>query len=145
MKRIFKFNDTKEIELSNSVGWTMEYREQFGHDIVPDLLPIISAIVSLLKELDPSDLKESFKSIDNDTVQDALIQLTGLQFVDFLNVLWAMAKDADEQTPNPKRWIKQFDEGFYLDLIAPQVFNFIVEGFVSTKNLQSLLPGDKEK
>lgn len=146
MKKIFKFNDKTEIELSNSVGWTMEYRDQFGHDILPDLLPILSAIITLIKEVtDATDLKEAVKTINTETIQDALIQLVGLQFVDLINMLWAMAKDADEKTPLPNRWVKQFDDGFYLDRIAPEVFTFILEGFFSTKNLPSLLPTETQK
>lgn len=146
MKKIFKFNDKTEVELSNSVGWTMEYRDQFGHDILPDLLPILSALITLIKEVkDTADLKDAIKTIDNDTIQEAMIQLVGLQFVDFINMLWAMAKDADDKTPLPKRWVKQFDEGFFLDKIAPEVFTFILEGFISSKNLPGLPLAGTEK
>lgn len=140
MKRTFKFNDKTEIELSNAVGWTMEYREQFGHDIVPDLLPVLSAVLSIVKEIGvETDVKEVMRKVDGEVIQNALINLAGLQFVDFINLIWAMAKDADETIPTPKKWVKQFDDGFFLDKLAPEIFNFIMEGFVSTKNLSSLL------
>ena len=95
MIKTVKINDNCEIELSNNIGWALEYREQFGHDIVPDLLPVVSAVVSFLGE---ADLKKfDIKKIDKDILQDALINLAGLQFVDFLNLVWAMAKTADEK------------------------------------------------
>lgn len=138
MIKTIKVNDKCKIELSNNIGWAMEYREQFGHDIIPDLMPAISAIISLLGE---ADLKHfDIKKIDKDVIQDALINLAGLQMVDFLNLCWAMAKTADEKTPTPKKWIKQFEDGFYLDVVAPEVFKLLFEGLVSTKNLQSLSP-----
>ena len=136
MIRSVKFNDNVEIELSNSIGWALEYREQFGHDIIPDLLPAVSAIISLLGEMDIK--KFDITKVDKTVLQDALINLAGLQFVDFINLIWAMAKTADENTPTPKKWVKQFDDGFYLDRIAPDVFNLLVEGLISSKNLQSL-------
>lgn len=135
MIKAIKFNDNCEIELSNNIGWAMEYREQFGHDIIPDLLPAVSAIISLFGELNG---KFDIKKIDKDVLQEALINLAGLQFVDFINLCWAMAKTADEKTPTPKKWIKQFDDGFYLDKVFPEVFGLIMNGLVSTKNLQSL-------
>ena len=146
MVKSVKVNDNQEIELSNNVGWAYEYREQFGHDIVPDLLPILSAIISLLGDADLSklDIKKISKIIKMDTVQDALIQLTGLQFVDFLNLVWALNKTADEKIPLPKKWVKQFDS-FELDIVAPEVFNLLVEGLFSRKNLNRLKLAEAEE
>ena len=136
MIKEIKFNENVKLELSNNIGWAMEYREQFGHDILPDLLPAVSAIVSLLGELDGKNL--DFRKIDKDVLQDALINLAGLQFTDFINLCWAMAKTADDKTPMPRKWLKQFDDGFFMDTIAPEVFNLLLEGLVSSKNLKSL-------
>lgn len=136
MIKSIKFNDNCEVELSNNIGWAMEYREQFGHDIIPDLLPVVSAIISILGETEQKHF--DIRKIDKDVLQDALINLAGLQFVDFINLCWAMAKTADEKTPVPKKWIKQFDDGFFVDRVAPDVFGLLVEGLVSSKNLPSL-------
>ena len=136
MVKTIKVNDNCEIEMSNNIGWALEYREQFGHDIIPDILPVVSAILSIMGE---QDLKKfDIKKIDSGVLQNALINLAGLQFVDFINLCWAMAKTANDKIPTPKKWLMQFDDGFYLDKIAPEVFNLLVEGLVSTKNLQSL-------
>lgn len=138
MIKTIKINDNTELTLSNNIGWAMEYREQFGHDIVPDLLPVVSAVISLLDEI-PQDKKGKIdlKHVNKDVLQDALINLAGLQFVDFINLVWALAKNADDKIPEPKKWVKQFDT-FPLDIIAPEVFKLIVEGFVSSKNLPRL-------
>lgn len=136
MIKSVKVNENTELLLSNNIGWAMEYRDQFGHDIVPDLLPVVSAIASFIGE---ANLKKfDIKKIDRDVIQDALINLAGVQFVDFLNLVWAMNKTADEKTPLPKKWVSQFDDGFYLDIVAPEVFNMLLSGLVSSKNLQSL-------
>jgi hypothetical protein len=34
VERIIKIAD-KEVRLNNNVAWTMEYRDQFGKDILP--------------------------------------------------------------------------------------------------------------
>ena len=73
------------------------------------------------------------KVADGDALINAAIHLGGLEFVDFINITWALAKCADEDIPEPKTWIKQFDS-FYIDDIAPAVFSLIYKGVVSSKN-----------
>ena len=61
-----------------------------------------------------------------------------VEFVDVvINVTWAMAKAADESIEPPKKWVRQFDE-FPLDVVGPAVFDMIIKGFVSSKNLKRL-------
>ena len=117
MIKTIKIDENTELTLSNNIGWAMEYREQFGHDIIPDILPAVSAIIDLLGE-----------------IKDGKIDL---QFIDFINLVWALAKNADDEIPEPKKWVKQF-ETFPLDIIAPEVFKMIMEGFISSKNLPRL-------
>lgn len=135
MIKTIKIDENTELTLSNNIGWAMEYREQFGHDIIPDILPAVSAIIDLLGEI--KDGKIDLNTIDKDALQDALIKLAGLQFIDFINLVWALAKNADDEIPEPKKWVKQF-ETFPLDIIAPEVFKMIMEGFISSKNLPRL-------
>lgn len=140
MKKTIKLYKDCELTLSNNAGWLYEYREQFGHDIVPDIMPIISAVFKALKELSTQNGKpvtEVIKSLDGDVIEDALIELAGLQSVDLINIVWAMAKCADDEIDEPRKWIRQF-EIFPLDVIVPKVWSLVLEGFVSSKNLKSL-------
>lgn len=140
MKKTIKLYKDCELTLSNNAGWLYEYREQFGHDIVPDIMPIISAILKALKELSTQSGKpviEVIRGLDGDVIEDALIELAGLQSVDLINVVWAMAKCADDDLDEPRVWIRQF-ESFPLDIIVPKVWSLVLEGFVSSKNLKSL-------
>lgn len=142
MIKTIRIDDEHELTLSNNIGWAFEYREQFGHDIIPDLLPALSAVISLLGEVDKNGF--DLKKIDKDTLQDALINLAGIQFVDFINLLWAMAKTADETIKEPRKWVKEF-ETFPLDVVAPQAFTLLVEGLISTKNLPRLNLAEAKK
>lgn len=140
MKKSIKLYKDCELTLSNNAGWLMEYRDQFGHDIVPDILPIVSAITKVLTEISTNtgkSLTEAFMAIPKDAMEDALIELASLQSVDIINVVWAMAKTADDDIEVPKKWIRQF-ESFPMDVILPAVWNLVLEGFVSSKNLKSL-------
>lgn len=136
--------DKKSVRLSNNIGWTMEYRDQFNHDIVPTLMPMLAAILDILggivdsvgstKEIGYDDL---IKAVNSDKMLGAVIHMSGLEFVELINIIWAMAKTADETIPEPREWVKQFNN-FPLDEITPTVFRLIVDGVMSSKNVKRL-------
>lgn len=134
----------KEVRLNNNIGWTIDYRDQFGSDIIPTLLPMVAAALDLIKGLleevedtNNLDWKDILKVLDGDVLLDALVHLGGLEFKDFINITWAMAKCADESIPEPRTWVRQF-ETFPVDVIAPAVFELVYSGVVSSKNLNRL-------
>ena len=138
MIKTIKLNDEKELTLSNNLAWATIYRDQFGHDIVPDVMPILSAVLRLINEVkDYTDVNEIIKTVNFDTLQDTLIELCAFQFTDFINLVWAFAKANDENTEAPEKWVRQFDE-FPLDIIVPAVFELLTKGMISSKNLKSL-------
>ena len=132
-----------DLKLNNQVAWTMEYKDQFGKDIVPVIMPMISAIVeglaSVISETDTTNLtaKQISEAFQGRSME-ILLPMFQVEFVDIiLNVTWALAKCADETIPEPKRWIRQF-ETFPLDVIVPEVYELVMQGFVSSKNLERL-------
>ena len=134
----------KEVHLNNNIGWAIDYRDQFGQDIIPTLLPMVAAALDLIKGLleeveDTNNLewRDILRLIDGDTLFDALVHLGGLEFRDFINITWAMAKCADDSIPEPRTWVKEF-EVFPVDELAPTVFDLIFKGVVSSKNLTRL-------
>lgn len=138
MIKTIKLNDEKELTLSNNLAWATIYRDQFGHDIVPDVMPILSAVLRLINEVkDYTDVNEIIKTVNFDTLQDTLIELCAFQFTDFINLVWAFAKAYDDNTEAPEKWVRQFDE-FPLDIIVPAVFELLTKGMISSKNLKSL-------
>lgn len=144
MIRTLEFGN-KEVRLSNNISWTMIYRDQFGHDIVSALVPMLAAgldvISDFLGDVDtsqPVNAADIMKNIDGDALLDALAHLSGVEFVDLINITWAMAKAVDDSLPEPMRWVKDFDE-FPVDVIAPEVAKLAFKGMVSTKNLKRLM------
>jgi hypothetical protein len=133
----------QEVRLNNNVAWTMEYRDQFGKDIVPALMPVLASMIegvsTVVSEAGGSEI--SIADIA-DAVQgramEVLLPMFQVEFVDtIINVTWAMAKAADESIEPPKKWVRQFEE-FPLDVIVPAVYELILKGFVSSKNLKRL-------
>lgn len=143
MEKTIKIGD-KEVRLTNNVSWAITYRDQFGHDIIPTLMPMLAAALDVIGGLIDEvgeDGKVSaadlFKALDGDRLLDAVIHLSGLEFVELINITWAMAKACDDNIPDPKIWVKGFDE-FPVDTIAPEAFRLAFKGLVSTKNLERL-------
>lgn len=134
----------KEVTLDNNIGWTLIYRDQFGRDILPSLMPmlagaldIVSGIVQEAGNKKEISIETLAKLADGDALINAMIHIGGFEFVDFLNITWSLAKNADESIPEPNKWIKQFDE-FPIDVVGVEVVKLIFKGMVSSKNLERL-------
>ena len=142
MEKVIKIGK-QEVRLNNNVAWTMEYRDQFGKDIVPTLMPVLASMIEGVStviaetgkaEITMTDLAEALQG----RTLDVLLPMFQVEFVDtIINVTWAMAKAADEDIEPPKKWVRQF-ETFPIDVIAPAVYELVLKGFVSSKNLKRL-------
>lgn len=140
MEKIIKIGK-QEVKLDNNAAWTMEYRDQFGKDILPVLLPMGASIAEMLATIassaDDLSLRSLAESVEGRTM-DILLPLMQVEMVDILiNVTWAMAKATDESIDPPKKWIRQFDS-FPIDIVAPTVYDMAMKGFISSKNQKRL-------
>ena len=142
MKKIIKIGE-QEVRLNNNLAWTMEYRDQFGKDILPVIMPMIASVMemasSVINESDGDSVKlEDLASAVQGRALDILLPLFQVEFVDMIiNVTWAMAKAADESIDPPKKWIRQFDE-FPLDILLPEIWDLLLKGLLSSKNRERL-------
>lgn len=142
MEKVIKIGK-QEVKLSNNVAWTMEYRDQFGKDIVPALMPLIASIIEGVStvisdsgktEIGVADIASALEG----RAMDVLLPMFQVEFVDtIVNVTWSMAKAADEEIDPPKKWVRQFED-FPLDVVVPAVYDLAMKGFVSSKNLKRL-------
>ena len=122
----------------------MEYRDQFGKDILPAVMPLLASMIEGVStivaeageggEMTTASIAEALQGRSF----DVLMPMYQAEFVDLvINVTWAMAKAADESIEPPKRWVRKFEE-FPLDEVGPAVFDMVLKGFVSSKNLKRL-------
>lgn len=135
---------SKSVKLNNNVGWTIIYRDQFGRDIIPTIMPlfasaldVMSGIINETGKTDEITLEDLAKLADGESLINAAIHLGGFEFTDLVCITWALAKNADEDIPEPREWLEQFTV-FPLDVIVPEVFSLIFKGVVSSKNLKRL-------
>lgn len=143
MEKTIKIGD-KEVRLNNNVGWAMTYRDQFGHDILQTLTPmfasaldVVGGIISQTGKTKDFGIEDLLAVMDGDTFLDALAHIGTFEFVEVVNLTWAMAKTADEDLPDPKTWAREFDT-FPVDVIVPELLGLIVGGLTSSKNLRRL-------
>lgn len=141
MQEVIKISD-KEIVLSNNISWALEYRDQFGKDVLQEHIPLLATISDTIASVIAENGEEVSVRTIMDTIQgrsyELLIPLMQAEFMTtIINVTWAMAKAYDDNILPPKQWIKQFDE-FPLDVIVPKVYGLMLKGFVSSKNLTRL-------
>ena len=141
MEKVIKIGK-QEVRLNNNVAWTMEYRDQFGKDIVPAVMPLLASMIEGVSTI----VAESGTEISAATIAEAIqgralevmLPMFQVEFVDLVvNVTWAMAKAADESIEPPKKWVRQFEE-FPIDVIVPAIYELALKGFVSSKNLKRL-------
>lgn len=135
--------DGKDVKLNNNGGWALEYQEQFGKDILPVMLPLVASVAEMIASIlaesggEKASVRDIAEALQGRTME-ILLPMIQVEFVDMVYyVTWAMAKNADPDIPEPKRWIKQFDT-FPLDEVVPEVYGLILKGYASSKNLKRL-------
>lgn len=148
MKEIIKIGD-KEVTIENNAAWLLEYKDQFGKDILPTLMPLftsaIEAMSSVISETGTNDVTiEAIAEALEGRTMEFLLPLYNAELADLaINVTWAMAKAADEDIDPPKKWIRQFDT-YPLDVVLPAVMRLALKGSISSKNLRRLKKMQKD-
>lgn len=146
MEKTIKLDSKTSIRVSNNIEWALIYKDQFGRDVLPMLIPVANTFIELAvsvmkstggKALDMKNAGETIKNMDISDVQSALYSLAGLEFTDILNITWAMAKAADETIEEPRVWVKSLTS-FPVDAILPVIFDMNMQFLTTTKNYKRL-------
>lgn len=132
MIKEIKINDNQTIKINTNIGWLFKYRSQFGHDILSDLLPIAESVMDMINIDDDNNVVANMENIG-----DALISIVGMESVTVINIVWALAANADPSIGTPEEWVSGL-ENFPLDVIVPECGSAILDSLVSTKNLKRL-------
>lgn len=133
MRSTIKIGDKKEIKINTSWNWAYIYQDYFGHDIIPDLVPLIDTFIETLTGL--------LNGAETDE-DDLSGKLYGMEITTVTNVIWALAKNADDSIPEVREWLDGFDR-FPLDIILPEVLDKLAGSMMSTKKAE-LLRGQLE-
>lgn len=144
MIKTIYLNDNQSVEVNSSAGWLLIYKEAFGRDILPELMPVIEAALEAMVEFMSSADEQGEMSIadaagilQSGGFINALSKLSMLEFTTLIQMFWALAKNADRSIPNPLDWVNQF-ESFPIDEITRELFDIVTASMISSKNSNRL-------
>lgn len=149
MKRTIML-DNRPIELDPSMGWLYLYQRNFGHDVLPDLMPLAEAVIAGLGDLlnamvddgnggKTINAENALELMNSDSIVDMFIKMSGMELTTLLNIFWAMVKNGDPATPAPEKFVNSFDRMPLFDELVPALFYIIIDSSASSKNASSLL------
>lgn len=141
MIKTIKIDDEQKFEINSSSGWLYAYQEQFGHDVLPVLLPAAEALLQtmadLMKDSKSDNVGDILAAADEETISNAFITLSGMQLTTVTNIVWSMAKNANDNIESPREWLNSFDV-FPWDIVVPQVLSAALEACISKKKFDKL-------
>lgn len=143
MIKTINMGEGQSFEINTSNGWLYTYQEQFGHDVLPVLLPAVEAIIQALADImketkgDSTEIAEILQAADGQTISDMFITLSGLQLTTVINIVWAMAKNAHDDIESPREWINKYDI-FPWDIVVPEALSAALEACISKKKYQKI-------
>lgn len=126
--------DGKEVQFKASASFPLVYKANFNTDILSIILPLISEILDGLNDESVVDGKIDLKP---STLSGMLENVYSLEIVDIMNLLWTLAKCADDTIPEPMKWFSQFDEFPIFD-VAREVLPMLYDSLISKKKLGNL-------
>ena len=122
--------DGKEVSFKATGGIGYRYKAQFGREFLEDVVNLDAFVNSgterLVKKKLPSGKLVAEKVTDYD--------YSKLSLESMYNLLWTLAKTADENIPDPQKWLDSFDV-FPVMNIYTQIQDLLGDNFkVSPKN-----------
>lgn len=106
--------DGKQVNFKSTGATPIRYKAQFGSDFMKDILRML-----------PLAEYAGQKEIPLEVIEK-------IDFEVFSNVLWVMAKTADNNIPDPMTWLDQFDEFPVFDLFE-EVQEMLMRNFETSK------------
>ena len=96
--------DGKEIKFKSTAGTLMRYRNNFGRDLIKDIIA----------------LEKKFKNVKSGMAQFEIVELDM-----FEKIAWSMAKTANENVPDIDHWLDEFDS-FSIMKVLPDIMELLI-------------------
>ena len=146
MEKIIKISD-QDVRFNTSLSWAILYKAQFGVDPLTLLIPTIKSFLNImialpngLDDLNHERINQLIKTeeIDSFDIDDLIEPLYDFEAVNILQLIWAFAKNADREIPEPSEWYSSF-ENFPLDVVLKELLPIVAESILSTKKYNALM------
>lgn len=118
MEKIIKIGG-KEVKFKFTLSAFYIFKNQFSYDAMSKVIPAVGEILSsvdfsILTSKDGKDVEGGeFINMLGRTLESTY----NFEVVDFLNLLWAFAKNADHDIQEPEVWFGEFDEFPIIDVM----------------------------
>lgn len=119
MEKIIKIGD-KKVKLKANAMQALIYRSNFGKDI----MEVQGSMLGMV----------NFEEDGSTTLN--LNGIKGLDSVGIVQIIWCMAKAADDSVPPLENWLEQFDVFPVMDIFA-EAYELILANFISTSKIKN--------
>lgn len=126
--------DGKEVQFKASASFPLVYKANFNVDILTIIMPLLSEVLQGLSDETLTDGKIELKP---STLSAMLENVYSLELVDVMNLIWTLAKCADDTIAEPLKWFNEFNEFPIFD-IAVELFPMFFESLFSKKKLNKI-------
>lgn len=138
--------DDRDVKFNLSLSWAFCYKAQFGIDPLTVLIPAVKTILEILAKIsniDEMDLKtiqqkQKEGEIDQFDIDDLFEPMDEFEATEILQLIWAFAKNADNEIPQPQEWFRDF-KVFPLDEVFSTLLPSILQSIISTKKYKALM------
>lgn len=125
--------DGKDVRFKFSMASFYIFKNQFGYDGLTKLMPMIGEAIN---SLDPKVFNDNTR--DNASILNSLgnilTEQTYFEITEIGNMIWAFAKTADKDIPEPNLWYASFDEFPIFD-IGKELLPCLYESLISKKKI----------
>lgn len=135
----------KDVKFSFGLASFYIYKNQFGQDAMTVILPLMSDIAN---SLDPKVFynvknKEEKNQAIFESIGGVLDEIARVEITELADIIWAFAKAADSEIPEPMKWYASFDE-FPIYDVGKELLPCLYESLISKKKISLTTQTEKE-
>lgn len=126
--------DDKDVKFSFSLASFYIYKNQFGQDALSVILPLFA---DMANAIDPEDISSDGVITNEKLVKvagDVLDQVVNVEITEVADIIWAFAKAANNEIPEPYKWYGEFEE-FPLFDVGKELLPCLYDSLVSKKKI----------
>ncbi len=126
--------DDKDVKFSFSLASFYIYKNQFGQDAMSVILPLLADVIGAI---DPEIIVENGEISSEKLVKtagDIFDQIISVEITEIADIIWAFAKAADDDIPEPSLWYGSFEE-FPLFDVGKEILPCLYDSLISKKKI----------
>lgn len=121
MEKIIKIDD-RDVKFKCSASFVYRYKAQFGKDVLKTIMPLIKGVIPLIGQ----------EKIETESIVEILQGSSDFELTDVYNIVWVLAKTADNDIPEPAVWYDEF-ETFPLVEVITELIEILIPSLLTTK------------